>query len=154
MKLYLEGDLLFKVDRASMATSLEVRVPFLNRQVVDFASAVPLELKQRRLKGKFLLRRAMAGMLPPAILKRPKQGFAMPVAYWLGSELKELVSDMLSAERIRRQGLFDSAYVDALLHDHFTRQRDNRKQLWTLLVFQLWYARYVEETPGRWHPVH
>jgi asparagine synthase (glutamine-hydrolysing) len=144
MKLYLEGDILFKVDRASMAASLEVRVPFLNRRVVEFAASLPIELKLRRLTGKYLLRRAMAGMLPAAVLKRPKQGFAMPVAHWINGELRELVTDMLSAERIRRQGLFDAAYVDGLLHDHLTRRRDNRKLLWTLLVFQLWYARYVE----------
>jgi asparagine synthase (glutamine-hydrolysing) len=144
MKLYLEGDILFKVDRASMASSLEVRVPFLNRAVVEFASALPLQLKLRRLTGKYLLKRAMADMLPPAILKRSKQGFAMPVAHWLSGELRELVSDMLSAERIRRQGLFDATYVSRLLQDHLERKRDNRKLLWTLLVFQLWHARYVE----------
>ena len=144
MKLYLEGDILFKVDRASMAASLEVRVPFLNRRVVDFAAALPLELKLRRFTGKYLLRRAMDGLLPEAILKRSKQGFAMPVAHWLNSELRDLVHDMLAPERIRRQGLFDSEYVSSLLREHSSQQRDNRKLLWTLLVFQLWYARHVE----------
>jgi len=144
MNLYLEGDILFKVDRASMAASLEVRVPFLNRRVVEFASALPLELKLRRLTGKYLLRRALADMLPTPILKRSKQGFAMPVAHWLNSELKELANDMLSPDRIRRQGLFNPGYVTGLLEEHHAQRRDNRKLLWTLLIFQLWHARYLE----------
>jgi asparagine synthase (glutamine-hydrolysing) len=144
MKMYLEGDILFKVDRASMAASLEVRVPFLNRRVVDFATNLPLALKLRRLTGKFLLKRAMAGRLPPEILNRKKQGFAMPVAHWLTAELKELTQDMLSPARLARQGLFRPEYVEGLVRDHLARTRDNRKLLWTLLTFQLWYAKYLE----------
>jgi asparagine synthase (glutamine-hydrolysing) len=144
MKMYLEGDILFKVDRASMAASLEVRVPFLNRRIVDFATKLPLSLKLHRLTGKYLLRRAMAGRLPREILQRPKQGFAMPVAQWLASELKELTLDMLSPARLARQGLFRPEYVEGLMRDHFARTRDNRKLLWTLLSFQLWHARYLE----------
>jgi asparagine synthase (glutamine-hydrolysing) len=144
MKLYLEGDILLKVDRASMAVSLEARVPFLNRRVVEFASALPLELKLHRLTGKYLLKRAMADLLPAAVVNRSKQGFAMPVAHWLGGELKELVSDMLAPDRIRRQGLFESTYVSRLLADHLAHRSDNRKQLWTLLMFQLWHVRYLE----------
>ena len=144
MKMYLEGDILFKVDRASMAASLEVRVPFLNRRIVDFATKLPLSLKLHRLTGKYLLKRAMAGRLPAEILTRPKQGFAMPVAQWLASELKELTVDMLSPARLARQGLFRPEYVEGLMRDHFARTRDNRKLLWTLLSFQLWHARYLE----------
>jgi asparagine synthase (glutamine-hydrolysing) len=144
MKMYLEGDILFKVDRASMAASLEVRVPFLNRRVVDFATSLPLSLKLHRLTGKYLLKQAMAGRLPREILSRPKQGFAMPVAQWLTSELKEMALDMLSPARIARQGLFDPVYVERLLSDHMARVRDNRKLIWTLLIFQLWHARYLE----------
>jgi asparagine synthase (glutamine-hydrolysing) len=144
MKMYLEGDILFKVDRASMAASLEVRVPYLNRRVVDFATKLPLSLKLRRLTGKYLLKRAMAGRLPREILRRSKQGFAMPVAHWLASELKELTLDMLSPARLARQGLFEPAYVQGLLKDHFAHTRDNRKLLWTLLVFQLWSAKHLE----------
>jgi asparagine synthase (glutamine-hydrolysing) len=131
-----------------MAASLEVRVPFLNRIAVDFIAALPLELKLKRLTGKYLLRRAMADLLPAEVLQRPKQGFAMPVAHWLGGPLRELVGDMLSPQRIRRQGLFNPSFVERLLHEHFTRQSDNRKQLWTLLIFQLWFARYGSPTGG------
>ncbi len=144
MKLYLEGDILFKVDRASMAASLEVRVPFLNRNVVDFATDLPAGLKLHRLTSKYLLKKCMAGVLPAEIIKRPKQGFNMPVAHWLSSELRELVLDMFSKDRITRQGFFNYAYIEQLLDDHFAQRSDNRKLLWTLLIFQLWYDRYVE----------
>lgn len=144
MKLYLEGDILFKVDRASMAASLEVRVPFLNRDMVQFATTLPLELKLHRLTGKYLLRKSFRHMLPGEILKRPKKGFNMPVAHWLNGELRDLVLDMLSEECIRRHGFFEYTYIRRLLDEHFSQRRDNRKLLWTLLIFQLWYARYIE----------
>lgn len=145
IKMYLEGDILYKVDRASMANSLEVRVPFLNRAMVDFAAELPLELKLRRLTTKYLLKKSASHLLPAEIIKRPKKGFNMPVAHWLMSELRELVLDMLSEERIKQQEIFNYAYIKQLLDDHFARRRDNRKGLWTLLIFQLWYDRYVCE---------
>jgi asparagine synthase (glutamine-hydrolysing) len=143
MRLYLEGDILMKVDRASMAASLEVRVPFLNRRIVEFATSLPLELKLRRLTGKFILKRAMADRLPREIVGRRKQGFAMPVAHWLASELRGLTTDMLSPDRISRRGLFNPKYVDRLLTDHVERRKDNRKLLWTLLMFEMWHDRYL-----------
>ena len=144
LQLYLEGNILVKVDRASMAASLEVRVPFLNRSVVDFAGSLPLSLKVRRTTGKYLLKRAMADRLPREVLHRKKRGFAMPVAHWLTTDLKEMSLDLLSHDRVERQGLFEPAYVDGLLRDHLEHRHDNRKLLWTLLVFQLWHARYLE----------
>jgi asparagine synthase (glutamine-hydrolysing) len=144
MKMYLEGDILFKVDRASMAASLEVRVPFLNRDVVQFVTELPFNLKLHRLTGKFLLKKSFRGKLPAEILKRPKKGFNMPVAHWLTTELRDLTLDMLSESRIRQQGFFHYPYVRQLLDDHFAHRRDNRKLLWTLLVFQLWHHKYIE----------
>ncbi len=146
LKLYLEGDILFKLDRASMAASLEARVPFLNRDVVDLAATLPLELKLRGLRGKHVLKKAMAGSLPAAVVRRSKKGFNMPVAQMLTSDLKGLVTDYLSPDRIRRAGLFNPASVQKLLDDHLSRKRDNRKQLWTLLVFELWSERYLGTT--------
>ena len=146
MKMYLEGDILYKVDRASMATSLEVRVPFLNRDVVRFATELPLGLKLHRLTGKYLLKKSVERVLPREIIERPKKGFNMPVAHWLTSELRDLVLDMLAEERITRQGFFNYAYVRHLLDEHFSRRRDNRKLLWTLLIFQLWYDKYIESS--------
>lgn len=146
MKMYLEGDILYKVDRASMAASLEVRVPFLNRDVVEFATQLPLELKLRRLDGKFLLKKAAADLIPKEIISRPKKGFNMPVAYWLTGQLKAFCLDMLSPERLRQHDLLAPAYVERLLDEHLNRKKDNRKQLWTLLMFQLWYDRYFAAT--------
>jgi asparagine synthase (glutamine-hydrolysing) len=143
LKMYLEGDILFKVDRASMATSLEVRVPFLNAEVVNFAMRLPVEMKLRRFTGKYLLKRAMQGDLPAEVLSRSKKGFNMPVAHWLADELRDLTTDYLSPERLKRQGLFNPEAVERLIEGHLARKVDNRKQLWTLLVFQLWAERYL-----------
>jgi len=143
-KSYLEGDILYKVDRASMAASLEVRVPFLNREVVHFANDLPLDLKLHRFTGKFLLKKMMQGRLPDDIIHRPKKGFNMPVAYWLSGDLKELMLDLLSESFINRQDLFDYSYIRQLTDEHFQRRRDNRKLLWTLLMFQLWYRSYID----------
>jgi asparagine synthase (glutamine-hydrolysing) len=127
-----------------MAASLEVRVPFLNREVVNFATRLPLELKLHRLTGKYILKKSMAPHLPGNIINRPKKGFNMPVAYWLTGELRNLAQDMLSESRLKAQGLFNPGYARRLLDDHVARRRDNRKLLWTLLVFQLWYDRYID----------
>ncbi|MCL4297294.1 MAG: asparagine synthase (glutamine-hydrolyzing) [Anaerolineae bacterium] len=144
IKMYLEGDILYKVDRASMAASLEVRVPFLNREMVHFATDLPLELKLRRLTTKYLLKKSMSQKLPREIINRPKKGFNMPVARWLTTELRDVVLEMLSEERINRQGFFNYAYVRELLDQHLSYRQDNRKVLWTLFIFQLWYNRYIE----------
>lgn len=144
VKMYLEGDILFKVDRASMATSLEVRVPLLNRDIVDFVTELPLELKLHRLTGKYLLKKSMGRMLPSDIINRPKKGFNMPVAHWLAGELRDLMLYLLSEVRVTQQGFFNYAYVKRLIDEHLSYQRDNRKLLWTLLIFQLWYNAYIE----------
>jgi asparagine synthase (glutamine-hydrolysing) len=132
------------VDRASMAASLEVRVPLLNREVVRFANDLPLDLKLHHLTGKFLLKKTMKGRLPDEIIQRSKKGFNMPVAYWLSSDLKELMLDMLSESFINRQDLFSFSVIQQLLEDHFHQRKDNRKLLWTLLMFQMWYQSYIE----------
>lgn len=144
MKTYLEGDILYKVDRASMAASLEVRVPYLNREVVKFANDLPFGLKLHNFTGKFLLKKMIKGRLPDEIINRSKKGFNMPVAYWLSRDLNELLNDMLNKEFIERQGLFEHTFIQQLISDHLERRKDNRKLLWTLLMFQLWYQNYME----------
>jgi asparagine synthase (glutamine-hydrolysing) len=143
LRTYLEGDILYKVDRASMANSLEVRVPLLNREVVKFSNDLPFELKMNRLTGKFIFKKAMRGRLPREIIHRPKKGFNMPVAYWLTNDLKALMLDLLSESFINQQGLFNSVYVQQLIKDHLEHRKDNRKPLWTLLMFQMWYRQYI-----------
>jgi asparagine synthase (glutamine-hydrolysing) len=143
MKLYLEGDILVKTDRASMMTSLEARVPLLNADMVDYVTSLPLSTKVRGLRSKFLLRKAMKEVLPPSILRRPKKGFGIPVARWLKDELREPLLDALSPARIEREGYFDHRVVTGLVDDHLSGKRDNRKQLWTLFVFERWHDSYL-----------
>jgi asparagine synthase (glutamine-hydrolysing) len=143
MKLYMESDILVKVDRASMANSLEVRVPLLNRVFVEYVSALPIDYKLRGFTRKYLFREAMRGKLPDEILDRKKHGFGMPISKWLRSDLKELAQEHLSEARLRRDGIFKPEYVQGLLSNHLAGRQDNRKPLWTLLVFQLWYDRYI-----------
>ena len=141
---YLQDDILVKVDRASMACSLEVRAPFLDVELVEFLGRVPARLKLRRLDTKHLLKRALADVLPAGIAARAKKGFGVPVADWIKGELREVVQDELSTERLRRQGLFEPAAVERLLGDHLSGRRDHRKALWTLFMFQLWHRRWAE----------
>jgi asparagine synthase (glutamine-hydrolysing) len=147
-KTYLQDDILVKVDRASMACSLEVRAPFLDVELVEFLSRVPSRLKLRRFDTKHLLKRAMGDVLPPGIANRPKKGFGIPVAAWFKDELREALQDELSPERIRRQGLFETDEVQRLVSEHLSGRRDHRKALWTLFVFQLWHRRWLEGRPA------
>ena len=146
LKLYLEGDILVKVDRASMANSLEVRVPLLNRLLVEYAAHLPHSFKLRGLTTKFLLRQALKGLLPDSILTRPKKGFNVPVAKWFAGPLKPLLAEVLSPRHLKQQGLFQPDYVAALIKEHQARQRDHRKLLWTLLAFQLWHQRWLDQS--------
>jgi asparagine synthase (glutamine-hydrolysing) len=143
MKMYLEGDILYKVDRASMANSLEVRVPFLNHEVVQYANELPFNLKLHGFTSKYILKKAMHGKLPDEIINRKKKGFNMPVAYWLNGDLNELLMDNLSPSFLQGQGLFNGQYVEQLIENHASHRKDNRKLLWTLLMFQIWYKQYV-----------
>jgi asparagine synthase (glutamine-hydrolysing) len=144
LKMYLEGDILFKVDRASMANSLEVRVPFLNGRLLDEAMKMPLNFKLNRLTGKYLLKKVMGQSLPDDIINRPKKGFNIPIAQWLARDLRPLLMDLLSSARIEAQEIFDSSHIETLIQEHFSRRKDHRKLLWTLLVFQLWHQKYLE----------
>jgi asparagine synthase (glutamine-hydrolysing) len=143
MRLYLENDILVKLDRASMMASLEGRVPLLNNDFVEYATRLPLDLKLRRLRSKFLFKRALRGILPDSILRRPKKGFGIPVAHWFRGPLKEQMLTVLSPERIARKGFFDPTAVGVLIRDHLEGRRDNRKQLWTLFAFELWHDGYL-----------
>ena len=143
-KLYLAEDILVKVDRASMACSLEARAPFLDYTFVEFVNSIPSHLKLKGLKSKYILKQAMRGKLPPEILARGKKGFGIPVAKWFRGDLKDLVADTLSTARIKEQGLFNHLTVERLLTEHLQGTRDNRKELWTLLMFQLWFDTYLK----------
>jgi len=141
--VFLVEDMLVKTDRASMAQSLEARVPFLDEAVTNLALALPTRQKVRGLAKKRLLRRALEPLLPAEILSGPKQGFSIPVGAWLRGELQPLTRSILSPETIRRQGFFRSSAVTRMLEAHVAGQRDCSRQLWNLLVFSLWYDRYA-----------
>jgi asparagine synthase (glutamine-hydrolysing) len=142
MRLYLENDILVKLDRASMMASLEGRVPLLNNDFVEYATRLPMSMKLRGMRSKFLLKRALRGLLPDSILNRPKKGFGIPVAHWFRGPLKEQMLSALSPERIAREGYFDATVVARLISDHLDGRRDNRKQLWTLFAFEMWHEGY------------
>lgn len=147
-KLYLQDDILTKVDRASMACSLEVRAPFLDKEIVEFVSPLPYRWKLKGWTMKHLLKKLMRGKLPKNILHRRKQGFAIPVAEWLKNDLKAKVIDTLHPTKINREGFFDAAYVQQLLREHTAGQANHSKKLWTLLMFEWWLKRWVAGSRG------
>jgi len=142
LKLYLQEAILVKVDRASMACSLEVRAPFLDHELVEFVTGLPSSLKLRGFTSKYILKKAMKSFLPQKVIHRKKKGFGVPIAKWVKGPLKELFEDLLSPNRIKREGFLNPAYVGTLLEDHLAGKKDNRKQLWTLLVWELWVNQY------------
>ena len=144
MKLYLQDDILVKVDRASMANSLEVRSPLLDHEFVEFVCKLPMVYKLNGLKTKYLLKKAAAGILPDGIVNRTKKGFGIPVSRWLTEELKPLMFYYLEEKRIKKQGFFNYPYIKNLITDHLIKKKDNRKSLWTLLTFQIWYEKFIE----------
>jgi asparagine synthase (glutamine-hydrolysing) len=143
--IYLVDDLLTKTDRASMAHSLEARVPFLDAAVADLALALPRHLRVRGLAKKRLLRRAVSPLVPREIVHGRKQGFSAPVAAWLRGEIRPFARDTLSAETLGRQAVFDPAAVNGLLDRHERGEEDLSRQIWGLLCFTLWFDRYMRD---------
>ena len=149
--IYLVDDLLVKTDRASMARSLEVRVPFLDPLVTNFAFALPTRHKVRGLSKKVLLRKAVAPLLPREVVHGRKRGFSIPAAAWLRGELVPFARETLSAETLTRQGFFRPEIVSRLIGEHVAGIEDRSRQLWGLLSFTLWYERHVEQAPPVLH---
>jgi asparagine synthase (glutamine-hydrolysing) len=147
-RYYLGGGVNVKVDRASGAVGLEVRAPFLDTDVVSFACAIPAHMRRRGTVGKWLLRRALRGRLSDDVIRRPKRGFAVPVARWLREELAPALRDELAPDKLRREGFLQPAVVTRLVDEHLSGRRDHRKQLWTLFVFERWLARWGGTTVG------
>ena len=145
--IYLVDDLLVKTDRASMAHSLEARVPYLDTVVTNLALALPTRHKIRGLTKKVLLRKAAAPLLPREIVHGKKRGFSIPAAAWLRGELEPFARETLSRETLHRQGFFSPEVVGRLLDDHVAGREDRSRQLWGLLAFTLWYERHVERSP-------
>ncbi len=151
LKSYLPLDILTKVDAMSMAHSLEARVPLLDHRIVEFAATIPPELGLRHGATKGILKRAMRGILPDAIIDRPKHGFAVPVGAWFRGRLNGFVRDLLFSARSRERGIFDPAYVERLLAWH-AQGRDLDFHLWTLISFELWWRVVLEGRAWRAGP--
>jgi asparagine synthase (glutamine-hydrolysing) len=119
-----------------------MRTPFLDHRLIEFAAGLPTNLKVRGFKGKYILKKAVEKWLPHKIVYRQKRGFTVPIASWIRNELRPLVDEALEEGKLKRQGLFNSAYIHQMLQEHSTGRADHRKALWTLLCFQLWYDRW------------
>lgn len=142
--LYLPDDLLVKADIASMAHSLEARSPFLDHEFMEFAATIPFELKVRGRVKKYILKRALAGLLPDQILHRPKRGFGVPIDHWLRHELRDMAYDTLLSTQAAARGYFRSAVVRRMLEDHVQRKASWHYLLWTLLMLELWHRTYID----------
>ncbi len=143
-RLYLEDNLLVKIDRASMACSLELRTPYLDHRLVEFAAGLPADTKVRHFRLKYLLKKAVEKWLPHQIVYRQKRGFSVPIADWMRRELRPLVDETLSEGRLKRQGIFNARFVRQLLDEHWRGAADHRRLIWPLLVFELWYDRWAK----------
>ncbi len=143
LKTYLPDTMLTKVDRASMAVSLEVRVPLLDHRVVEYTSKLPESLKFKNGRGKYLLKKLLARYVPAHFFERPKMGFTVPINRWLHNELKDLLLDNLSSERLKREGLFNQALVEKKLREHLSGQFNHYLCLWPLLMWEMWRERWL-----------
>jgi asparagine synthase (glutamine-hydrolysing) len=143
VKGLLPGDMLTKVDRMSMANSLEVRVPFLDYTVVEYVFTLRGATKLGPTGGKRILLETFRELLPPSLHKRPKWGFEMPIGAWLRKELRFLIDDYLQRDMIRKQDIFDYATIEELITAHMSGRRDTSWELWNLIVFQHWYRTYL-----------
>lgn len=141
---YLPNDLLVKVDIATMAVSLEARSPFLDHHLIEFAASLPAEFKLRGRTTKHLLKRALAGLLPADILTRRKMGFGVPVGKWLRGEMQPFMRETLLSEKASRRDLFEPDYVARLVEDHTAGRQDHAARLWTLMMLELWFDRFID----------
>jgi len=141
---YLIDDIMTKVDKMSMAVSLEAREPLLDHKLLEFAATVPTSLKLKDGRGKHLLRRLLERHVPASIVNRPKQGFAVPVAEWLRGPLAGMVDDLLQDGRLHDRGIFEPAAVTRLWNEHRARTEDHGHRLWSLLMLELWFRQFVD----------
>jgi asparagine synthase (glutamine-hydrolysing) len=144
IKTYMTDDILAKVDRASMACSLEVRAPFLDTEFAEYAASIPDRFKLKGLGTKWILKEILKSKLPEGTISKSKQGFAVPVGKWLREDLKDLLFQALDEKKIRREGIFDYAYIKELLKRYLDNKSDLRKEIWSLFVFEMWYDRWMK----------
>jgi asparagine synthase (glutamine-hydrolysing) len=144
-KTYLPGDILTKVDRMSMAVSLEARAPLLDHKLIDFVTGIPAGLKLSGFETKYLLKKAVKDLVPSEILNRPKQGFGVPIQEWINQQLRSRVHETLTEPRSRQRGHLNVQYIDVLLNEHERGRRDHSMGLWALFMLELWHRQFVDE---------
>ncbi len=144
-KTYLPGDILTKVDRMSMAASLEVRVPLLDHKLIEFVcTRIPASMKMKGLETKYIFKRAVQDLVPPEILNRPKQGFGVPIDQWINEQLRERVRGTLTEPRTMQRGFVEPRYVNLLLDEHERGRRDHATELWALFMLELWHRKFLD----------
>ena len=143
-KTYLPGDILTKVDRMTMANSLEARVPLLDHELIEFVVGIPSHLKMNGLQTKHILKKAMEGIVPNEILYREKQGFGVPIGEWINIQLRDRIICDLSDKRALERGFFNAGYIQTLLKEHSDGRRDHSHSLWVLWMFELWQRKYID----------
>lgn len=143
-RTYLPDAMLTKVDRASMANSLEIRVPLLDHRVVEYTSKLPDSLKYRNGSSKYLLKKLLARYVPTGLFERPKMGFGVPIDRWFRGELKNLLLDYLSTERLRKEGLFDHTLIERKINEHLSGHANHQYRLWSLLMWEMWRERWLK----------
>jgi asparagine synthase (glutamine-hydrolysing) len=144
VKTYLVDDILTKVDKMSMAVSLEARVPLLDHRLLEFAATVPASLKLKNGRRKYLLRRLLERRIPKTIVDRPKHGFEAPIGEWLRGPLAPMVDALLLDGRFRERGVFDANAIAAMWREHRDGARDHRHRLWSLVMLELWFRRFAD----------
>ena len=146
MKTYLSDDILVKVDRMSMAHSLEVRAPLLDHKLIEFTATLPSSLKLKRHTTKYLLKQVMKKYLPTEVLTRRKHGFTMPLQQWLSGPLREMVEDCFFSPLASQRGLFNQRFTREIWSEHRSEKEDHSHQLWMLLMFELWHRQYLDRS--------
>jgi len=139
VKTYLADDILTKVDRMSMAVSVEARVPLLDYHIVEFALNLPANMKLQGTRTKSILRQAVKTMMPYSVLEKPKEGFSVPMKHWLCTSLKPMMLDLLSKDALRVRGYFDDQVVARWIREHLDGRVNHSHRLWALMVFEMWH---------------
>jgi asparagine synthase (glutamine-hydrolysing) len=144
-KTYLPSDILVKVDRMTMAASLEARTPLLDHELIEFVQNIPTELKLKGLETKYIFKKAMEGIVPHEILYREKQGFGVPINEWINLQLRDKIHETLSQTRTQQRGYFDKKYIQTILDEHHKNRRDHSYSLWILWMLELWHRQFVDK---------